>query len=152
MTYNELKKQIQILNIAYEKQFEVVNNGNSITVRDTDWYYATINNRIPYSLSVSSLAFNELDDNLRHDLLSVVYEFAQTSISSRHLVPRFRISSKLTPNDDGRFLFKKSCDIDNLIWDYKGGGGDEFTQEEIDYICDKFHTDLSDFNIEEVKE
>lgn len=36
MIYEELKKQIQILNIAYEKQFEVVNNGNSITVRDVD--------------------------------------------------------------------------------------------------------------------
>ena len=152
MIYEELKKQIQILNIAYEKQFEVVNNGNSITVRDVDWYYATINNRMPYSLSVSSLAFNELDDNLRHDLLSVVYEFAQTPIDSRNFFPRFYISSKLTANDEYGFLFKDDGDIDSLGWGRKDGGGTEFTQEEIDYICDKFHTNLSDFNIEEVKE
>lgn len=152
MTYEELKRQIQNLNIAYDKQFEIFDNGNSITVRDSDWYYATIRTHMSYSLSVSSLAFNGLDDNLRHDLLKAVYEFAQTPIDSRNSSPRFRISSKLTPNDDGGFLFKNGCDVDNLIWNYKGGGGDEFTQEEIDYICDKFHTNLSDFNIEEVKE
>lgn len=152
MTYKELEKQIQILNIAYERQFKVFNNGQSVGVRDDDWCYATISNHTPYSLHTSKMAFDTLEDNLRHDLLKTVYEFAQTPIDSRHLVPRFRISSKLTPNDDGRFLFKNDCDIDNLIWNYKGGGGDEFTQEEINYICDKFHTDLSDFNIEEVKE
>lgn len=152
MIYEELKKQIQILNIAYEKQFEVVNNGNSITVRDADWYYATINNRMPYSLSVSSLAFNELDDNLRHDLLSVVYEFAQTPINSRRIFQRFYISSKLTPKVDDKFLFKFGGSVDHLAWGVKDGGGTEFTQDEIDYICEKFHTDLSDFNIEEVQE
>lgn len=152
MTYKEFKKQIQLLNIAYEKQFEVVNDRQSVMVRDFDWCYATIRTRMPYSLYTSRMCFEMLEENLRHDLLKAVYEFAQTPISSRHLVPRFHISSKLTPNDDGRFLFKNGCDVDNLIWNYKGGGGDEFTQEEIDYICDKFDTDLSDFNIDEVEE
>lgn len=107
---------------------------------------------MPYSLSVSSLAFNELDDNLRHDLLSVVYEFAQTPIDSRNLFPKYHISSKLTPKVDEKFLFKFGGSVDHLAWGEKDGGGTEFTQKEIDYICEKFHTDLSDFDIDEVEE
>lgn len=152
MKYEEFKKQIKLLNIAYEKQFEISNNGYSITVRDADWYYATINNRVSYSLNISSLAFNDLDDNLRHDLLSVVYEFTQTPIDRRNLQPKHFISSKLTPDDFGRFLFKWEGNIDFLAWGKQDGTDSEFTQEEIDYIKKKFDTNLSDFNIEEVEE
>lgn len=152
MTYKELKDQIQLLNIAYEKQFEVVNDGQSVMVRDFDWCYATIRTRIPYSLYTSRMCFEMLEENLRHDLLKAVYKFAQTSLDARHLFSRFHISSKLTPKNNCRFLFKEGGNIDCLAWGWKQGEDTEFTQEEIDYICDKFHTNLSDFNIEEVKE
>ena len=152
MTYKELERQIQNINIAYDMDFKVWNNGHSVSIKVDNLCYVIITNRVPYSLYIPDVAFENLEDNLRHDLLKAVYEFAQTPIDARNLFPRFYISSKLTPNDDGRFLFKNGCDIDNLIWNYKGGGGDEFTQEEIDYIKKKFNTDLSDFNIEEVKE
>lgn len=152
MTYQEFKKQIQLLNIAYEKQFEVVNDGQSVMVRDFDWCYATIKTRIPYSLYTSRMCFEMLEENLRHDLLKAVYKFAQTSLDARHLFSRFHISSKLTPKNNCRFLFKEGGNIDCLAWGWKQGEDTEFTQEEIDYICEKFHTDLSDFNIEEVKE
>lgn len=151
MTYQEFKKQIQLLNIAYEKQFEVVNDGQSVMVRDFDWCYATIKTRIPYSLYTSRMCFEMLEENLRHDLLKAVYKFAQTSLDARHLFSRFHISSKLTPKNNCRFLFKEGGNIDCLAWGWKQGEDTEFTQEEIDYICDKFHTDLSDFNIDEVE-
>lgn len=152
MTYKELERQIHIINIAYDMDLQVYYKEQSIYIGDADMCYVIISNRIPYSLYISGFGCEQLsNNNLRFDLLKAIYEFAQTPISSRHLVSRFRISSKLTPNDDGRFLFKKGCDIDNLIWDYKGGGGDEFTQKEINYICDKFHTNLNDFKIEEVE-
>lgn len=151
MTYQEFKKQIQLLNIAYEKQFEVVNDGQSVMVRDFDWCYATIRTRIPYSLYTSRMCFEMLEENLRHDLLKAVYKFAQTSLDARHLFSRFHISSKLTPKNNCRFLFKEGGNIDCLAWGWKQGEDTEFTQEEIDYICDKFHTDLSDFNIDEVE-
>lgn len=151
MTYQEFKKQIQLLNIAYEKQFEVVNDGQSVMVRDFDWCYATIKTRIPYSLYTSRMCFEMLEENLRHDLLKAVYKFAQTSLDARHLFSRFHISSKLTPKNNCRFLFKEGGNIDCLAWGWKQGEDTEFTQEEIDYICEKFHTDLSDFNIDEVK-
>lgn len=151
MTYQEFKKQIQLLNIAYEKQFEVVNDGQSVMVRDFDWCYATIRTRIPYSLYTSRMCFEMLEENLRHDLLKAVYKFAQTSLDARHLFSRFHISSKLTPKNNCRFLFKEGGNIDCLAWGWKQGEDTEFTQEEIDYICEKFHTDLSDFNIDEVE-
>lgn len=152
MTYEELKKQIQNINFAYNKDLQVSYKEQSVHIGDADMCYAIISNRIPYSLYISGFGFEQLsNDNLRFDLLKAIYEFAQTPIDSRNLFLKFYISSKLTPNDYGRFLFKIGGDINSLAWGGKNGGNTKFTQKEIDYICDKFHTDLSDFNIEEVK-
>ena len=151
MTYKELERQIQNINIAYDMNFQVWNNGYSVSIKVDNLCYAIIKTRVPYSLYISDVAFENLEDNLRHDLLKAIYEFAQTPIDSRNLFPRFYISSKLTPDDDGRFLFKLVGNIDDLAWGEQYGKDSEFTQKEIDYICDKFHTNLSDFNIEEVK-
>lgn len=151
MTYKELERQIQNINIAYDMNFQVWNNGYSVSIKVDNLCYAIIKTRVPYSLYISDVAFENLEDNLRHDLLKAIYEFAQTPIDSRNLFPRFYISSKLTPDDYGRFLFKIGGDIDCLAWGEEYGVDSKFTQKEIDYICDKFHTNLSDFNIEEVK-
>lgn len=153
MTYAEIRRQIQNINFAYDMDLQVSYREQSVYITDADGCYVIITNRIPYSLYISGISFKRLlEGNLRHDLLKTVYEFAQTPIDSRNLFPRFYISSKLTPIDDGRYLFKAGDDIDALHWGWKDGKGTEFTQKEIDYICDKFHTNLSDFNIEEVKE
>lgn len=151
MTYKELERQIQNINIAYDMNFKVWNNGYSVSIKVDNLCYAIIKTRVPYSLYIPDVAFENLEDNLRYDLLKAIYEFAQTPIDSRNLFPRFYISSKLTPDDYGKCLFKRDGNIDNLGWGYGGDGTTEFTQSEIDYICDKFHTNLSDFNIEEVK-
>lgn len=151
MTFEELKKQIQEINIAYGIELKVSNGGQSVHIGDANGCYAIITNKMSYSLYIASFVFESLEDNLRHDLLSVVYEFAQTPVNLRNLSPKFTISSKLTPKVEEKFLFKFGGNIDHLGWGFKNGGGTEFTQEEIDYICDKFHTDLSDFNIDEVK-
>ena len=152
MTYEKLKRQIQNINIAYDIELKVSNNGYSVSIGDSDTCYVVVSNQIPYSLSMSYIVSKNLEDNLRHDLLSIVYEFAQTTIESRYIPQRFYISSKLTPYDDEKFLFKFGGSVDHLAWGFKDGGGTEFTQEEIDYICEKFHTNLSDFDIDEVKE
>lgn len=152
MTYKELERQIHIINIAYDMDFKVWNNGHSVNIKIDNLCYVIITNRVPYSLYIPDVAFENLEDNLRHDLLKAVYEFAQTPIDSRNLFPKYHISSKLTPDDDCRFLFKDDGNIDSLGWGLKYGELTQFTQKEIDYICDKFHTDLSDFNIEEVEE
>lgn len=150
MTYKELKDKITDLNAVYGMNFTVVNDGKRVIVKSGNVVFAKINNSIPYYIELKNAMLLCLDDNLRHDFLSIVYEFAQTPINSRNLNPRFYISSKLTPNDCGKCLFKRDGNIDNLGWGYSGDGTTEFTQEEIDYICDKFHTNLSDFNIDEV--
>lgn len=153
MTYEELKKQIQNINFAYNKDLQVSYKEQSVHIGDADMCYAIISNRIPYSLYISGFGFEQLsNDNLRFDLLKAIYEFTQTPIDSRDLFPRFYISSKLTPDDDGRFLFKIGGNIDCLAWGEEYGVDSKFTQKEIDYICDKFNTNLSDFNIEEVEE
>lgn len=151
MTYKELKDQIKNINIAYGIELKVSKGGQSVHIGDANGCYAIITNKISYSLYIAGVSFESLEDNLRHDLLSVVYEFAQTPVNLRNLSPKYYISSKLTPDDEYGFLFKDNGDIDSLGWGRKNGGGTEFTQEEIDYICDKFHTDLNDFNIDEVK-
>lgn len=152
MTYKELKDRIKNINDVYGKQLKVSNKEESVYIGDANKCYAIITNQISYSLYISGVSFENLEENLRHALLKAVYEFAQTPIDSRNLFLKFYISSKLTPNDYGRFLFKIGGDINSLAWGGKNGGNTKFTQKEIDYICDKFHTNLSDFNIEEVKE
>ena len=153
MKFKELERQIQVINIAYGKQLKVTNNGRSVCICDANGCYVIITNRVPYSLHVSDVNFERLlEDNLRYDLLKAVYEFAQTPIDSRNLFPKYRISSKLTPNDDCRFLLKDCGDIDSLVWGGRHYNNNTFTQKEIDYICEKFHTDLSDFDIDEVEQ
>lgn len=152
MTYKELEKEISTLSNAYGKYIKVSNNKGCVCVVIDEQIYATITNRMSSCFSLSHFVWEELEDNLRHDLLEVLHEFAQTPIDSRNLFLKFYISSKLTPNDYGRFLFKIGEDINSLAWGGKNGGNTKFTQKEIDYICDKFHTNLSDCNIEEVKE
>ena len=151
MTYKELERQIQNINIAYGVQLRVSHNEQCVTIRDANWYYVTVSNRVPYSLYISCIVFENLESNLRRDLLKAVYEFAQTPIDSRYLFPRFYISSKLTPNKTNRFLFKEFNNMDCLGWGYKDGEHTEFTQSEIDYIKKKFNTDLKDFEITEVE-
>lgn len=151
MKYKELERQIQNLNIAYEKQLKISNNGQLVDIYDDNYRYAAITNNTPYCMQVWEESFTSLEDDLRHDLLKALYEFAQTPINLRNLFQKFYISSKLTPDDNCSFLFKDCGDIDDLGWGYKDGENVEFTQKEIDYICDKFHTNLSDFNIEEVE-
>lgn len=152
MTFEELKRQIKNINIAYNIELKVSLREQSVYIGDADMCYAIIKSYIPDSLYISGINFEQiLNDNLRFDLLRTIYEFAQTPICARKFTPKFTLSSKLTQNQLVRFLFKCNGDIDELGWGVKDGGGTEFTQEEIDYICDKFHTDLSDFNIDEVK-
>lgn len=152
MTYNELERQIQNINIDYDKQLIVSHNERYVTIRDDDWSYAIVSNRVPYALHTPCLAFEHLETIPRYDLLKVVYEFAQTPIEKRKSEQMYYISSKLTPQANKKFLFKFGGSVDHLAWGVKDGGGTEFTQEEIDEIKEKYDTDLKDFEIIEVEE
>lgn len=152
MTYKELEKTISTLSDAYGKSIKVSNIKGCVCVVIDEQIYATVYSNLSSYFTLSHFIWQELEDNLRHDLLEVLHEFAQTPINSRHLFPKFYISSKLTPKAPEQFLFKFRGNIDYLAWGVKDGGGTEFTQEEINYICDKFHTNLSDFIIEEVED
>lgn len=151
MTYKELVEQVKMINIVYDTSFKVENDGQFVSICLNDQNYANFTNIASYCVDLWGLGFANLEDNLRHDLLEVAYKFAQTPIDARKLFQKFYISSKLTPKVDDKFLFKFGGSIDYLGWGFKDGGDTEFTQDEIDYICDKFHTDLSDFIIEEVE-
>ena len=152
MTYKELERQIQNLNITYQRHFKVVNDGQFVSICVNDQNYANFENNVSYCVDLLGLGLPNLEDHLRHDLLKIAYEFAQTPIEKRKLEQKYYISLKLTVANSERFLFKFSGDINSLAWGRKNGGHTEFTQSEIDYIKKKFNTDLSDFNIEEVEE
>ena len=152
MIYKELKDRIANLSAIYGINFIVVNDSKRVAIKNNDVVFASISNNIPYYMELNHEMLLCLDDNLRHDLLSIIYEFAQTPIDSRNLSSKYYISSKLTPCDYGRFLFKINGNINALAWGERCDIDAEFTQKEIDYICDKFHTNLSDFNVEEAKE
>ena len=85
-------------------------------------------------------------------VIKAAMKLAETPPEERQEEKKFYISSKLTPDDDGRFLFKIGDDVKHLGWGYKDGGGTKFIQDEIDFIKKKYNTDLKDFEIIEVEE
>lgn len=89
MKYKELKRQIQNINIAYEKQLKIFTNDQVLEIYDDLYIYVTIRNDIPYCMQVREDNFENLEDDLRYDLLKVSYEFAQTPIDSRRLFSKF---------------------------------------------------------------
>lgn len=147
-----LKKAINDINLKYDMNLEIETDDDDLNIMSEDEYYACIKKTERYMFTTNYLPFSELKEDIRRDLLKIIYEFAQMPIDSRNLFPKHYISSTLTPDDDFRFLSKDDGNIDSLVWGLKDGEDAEFTQKEIDYICDKFHTNLSDFNIEEVEE
>ena len=153
MTYEELKRQIQVINIAYGVKYKVSKRGQSVYISDASGCYAIISNLVPYSLYVSDTRFERLlEDNLRHDLLKTVYEFAQTSINARHLQKRYQLRARLIADREDSYLYKCGESIDKLGFDVESNIDSKFTQEEIDKIKEKYNTDLKDFDIIEVEE
>lgn len=57
MTYKELERQIQNINIAYGVQLIVSHNEQRVTIRDANWCYVTVSNRVPYSLYIYLVSF-----------------------------------------------------------------------------------------------
>ena len=152
MTYEELKRQINVINIAYKKQFKISNTGQSIGIYDSDWCYAEISNRAPHSVYVLDIAFENLECNLRHDLLKAVYEFAQTPINARRLQKRYQLRARLIADREDSYLYKCGGSIDKLGFNVESNIDTKFTKEEIDEIKEKYNTDLKDFDIIEVEE
>lgn len=83
MTYNELINKISILSFAYEMDFTVATDDNHVTIKSGDVLFASISNILQYYMKLNHRMFMCLGDNLRHDLLKIVYEFTQTPIDSR---------------------------------------------------------------------
>lgn len=153
MTYEELKRQIQVINIAYGVKCKVSKTGQSVYVGDTNVCYAIISSLFPYSLYVSDINFERLlEDNLRHDLLKVVYEFAQTPINARRLQKRYQLRARLIADREDSYLYKCGGSIDKLGFNVESNIDTKFTKEEIDEIKEKYNTDLKDFDIIEVEE
>ena len=147
MKYKELEKIAKELcySIRKDETCTVINKYNAVNDR-TDVIFIGELQRNEIIIHMVATCPNDLE------MLHAAMEYAKTPLDERNLFPRFYISSKLTPDDDSSFLFTLGGDIDHLAWGDKNGRGTKFTQKEIDYICDKFHTNLSDFNIEEVEE
>lgn len=152
MKITEFKKAIKDIGFHNGENLKVTDDNCDFYIESDTEILAAINKSEKCLISTDYQDFLELEEGLKQNLFDIICKFASTSIPEREDEEKYYISSKLTPNDDGRFLFKDYDNIDSLVWGDKRCDNNTFTQKEIDYICVKFHTNLSDFNIEEVKE
>lgn len=116
--------------------------------------YATVSKSEPYLMNTGYPVFKELEENLRGDLLEVLYKLADTPISERQEEKKYYLKH--------RFLEDGNCSYLNYDQDFKElylndrsqfrEMKTQFTQEEIDRMKVKYDTDLKDFEIIAVDE
>lgn len=142
MKYKEFER------IAIEAGYEIVEHPSSYCME-----HKYRNNNISVTKDSINLVFIENEHCTLEDfkVIEAAIELASTPIAEREEERKYYISSKLTPNDDGRFLFKDYDNIDSLVWGDRRCDNNTFTQDEINYIKKKFDTNLNDFNVEEVE-
>ncbi len=152
MKIKEFKKEITDIGAKYNLDLEVTEDEYDFCIKSGTTPLASISKSTTYLVIAGYAGYGKLEERLRRDLLNVMYKLASTPIDEREPEKKYYISSKLTPNDDGRFLFKDYDNIDSLVWGDRRCDNNTFTQDEINYIKKKFDTNLNDFNVEEVEE
>lgn len=153
MTYKELKEHIQRLNKVYNKNLKISEGNLSIRIYDEIcFYYVSIPISIQYCLDIRQGKFVILDADLRYNLLKVVYEFVKTPPNQRGSYSRYQLASSLIADEQHKYLCKFNEEIDCLSWSDENDESTQFSPEEVDYVKDKFKTNLEDFIITEVRE
>lgn len=140
MKYNELRE------IAEKFNYEIEEDTLSFILKNKDCEkrIIMINKQKEKSMIIQNGYFTE-----DLEVLKAAIEVSETPIEEREEKKFFNVFSKLT--NENTCLIKSNGNIDNLVWDQKDNDNARFTQKEIDYIKEKFDTDLKDFNIIEIK-
>lgn len=99
-------------------------------------------------------AYDKLCNEDKEKLFELLVEYARTPIEEREEEKKFYLRHKWMKEEDYNYL---TLDLDDNTYDLNDIDGfdwteNKFTREEIDEIKEKYNTDLSDFEEEEVEE
>lgn len=101
MKVSEFKKAINNIDLQYGMNLEVKVYNNVPYIVSGDDFYACVSKTQRYVLDTNYLQFSRLKEDIREDLLKVMYEFARTPIEEREDEKRYIIPLPHLTTSDG---------------------------------------------------
>lgn len=149
MRTKEFTRRVEELGFVCEKGEEVYFIYNKEGTK-----YASVCHNVPNQISNMEREWDFLDKEEQEKLFDLVVEYAKTPIEDREEEKKFYLRHRWLENkEECNYL---NFDINGLYYSLNtkpevGWAKTKFTRREIDEIKEKFNTDLSDFDEEEVK-
>lgn len=115
--------------------------------------YATVSKSEPYLMNTGYPVFKELEENLRGDLLEVLYKLADTPISERQEEKKYYLKHRFLVEDGDCNYLNYDHSLRELNLSDIGQSKSiqtQFTLEEIEKIKVRYYTTLDDFEQIEV--
>lgn len=141
LTTKEFIREVQELGLKTSEK------SDSILIYDGYYQAACVYKNELFSINTSYAAFDNLSEELKEKLYSLIDEYARTPLDEREEQERFFLKFKIETDDDCNFLnYDKNDDeptLDNSL--ETSNFQTRFTQKEIDKIKEKFGLTLSDF-------
>lgn len=141
LTTKEFIREVQELGLKTSEK------SDSILIYDGYYQAACVYKKELFSINTSYAAFDNLSEELKEKLYSLIDEYARTPLDEREEQERFFFKFKIETDDDCNFLnYNKNDDeptLDNSL--ETSASQTRFTQKEIDEIKEKFGLTLSDF-------
>lgn len=108
MKLKEFKNEVEKIACKYGIDLTVVEDDCDYFVKFESAICAAVSKELSYSMDAGFVDFKFLEDDLRGELLDVLYGFAKTPLDERDMEKKFYIASKLTPDADGSFVQYKN--------------------------------------------
>lgn len=141
LTTKEFIREVQELGLKTSEK------SDSILIYDGYCQAACVYKNELFSINTSYAAFDNLSEELKEKLYSLIDEYARTPLDEREEQERFFLKFKIETDDDCNFLnYDKNDDeptLDNRL--ETSSFQTRFTQKEINDIRRKFGLTLSDF-------
>ncbi len=154
MKIKEFKKEITDIGAKYNLDLEVTENNFDFYIKSGTRPLASVSKSTTYLVIAGYAMYEKLEERLRRDLLSVMYELASTPIDEREDEKKFYLKHRFLEIDGCNYLnydygFQDLNLNDKIQFDEIQT---QFTQKKIEEIKEKYNTDLKDFEIIEVEE
>ena len=141
LTTKEFIREVQELGLKTSEK------SDSILIYDGYYQAACVDKNELFSINTSYAAFDNLSEELKEKLYSLIDEYARTPLDEREEQERFFLKFKIETDDNCNFLnYDKNDDeptLDNSL--ETNASQTRFTQKEINDIRRKFGLTLSDF-------
>ena len=141
LTTKEFIREVQELGLKTSEK------SDSILIYDGYYQAACVYKNELFSINTSYAAFDNLSEELKEKLYSLIDEYARTPLDEREEQERFFLKFKIETDDNCNFLnYDKNDDeptLDNSL--ETNASQTRFTQKEINGIRRKFGLTLSDF-------